>query len=479
MKKKLSIFLALILLLSTALCGCADDEEFEEDEDEELEEVQESKGDSDLKVDEETGFVIAENGQQYGCGLVAPETSQEPDENPNRSLHRSPKPIKFRPATAADGTPLGEEFYYYRNTLSDQGKKAYDQIRGGLLDGQARIEMSVPLSPEDAFYIYELVVMDGPELFYATNASSCSYNGRGVVTVLTPQYNDLVRDIQGNTQRMRSCVAKAVQDMMSLGEPLYQVKYAHDYLTHTTEYDLNTPYNQCAYSTLVNRVTVCAGYAHALQYLLQQVKIPCAYVIGNAGGPHAWSLLTLYGENYAMDVTWDDPVGASPDQYRYDYFNITDGQIGRDHHRERMSTKLPVANGTQCNYQNGFGGDCYGTDFDAVGQNPAPNPQPQPNDDWGNEPTDDGDWFDEEPGYDDGGCDDGSCGGDFDWWNLLDDSWTRDDWEEVEPNIYMIYDEETASMYVWNGCEETFYAMDEETEEVYRLNMKTGEWDLA
>ena len=69
-----------------------------------------------------------------------------------------------------------------------------------------------------------------------------------------------------------------------------------------------------------------------------------------------------------------------------------------------------------------------------------------------------------------------SSGGDYDWWCLLDDSWTEDDWEYTEDGLYMIYDEETACYYLYDEESQEFAAMDEETEEIYLLDLETGEW---
>lgn len=108
---------------------------------------------------------------------------------------------------------------------------------------------------------------------------------------------------------------------------------------------------------------VCAGYAHAFQYCMQKLGIPAAYIVGYAGEAHAWNLLQLGGEYYCMDVTWDDPLGNPPTTYYYNYFNITDAQISKDHTRDSISAQLPIANGTRYSFNAYFGGNQYGSDF--------------------------------------------------------------------------------------------------------------------
>ena len=99
--------------------------------------------------------------------------------------------------------------------------------------------------------------------------------------------------------------------------------------------------NQSVYSALVNGKTVCAGYARAFQYLLQQLGIPCYYCTGYAGEAHAWNIVALDDGYYNVDVTWDDSDGG-----RYDYFNKTDTDYADSHIRQELSVYLPPCNGS-------------------------------------------------------------------------------------------------------------------------------------
>ena len=88
--------------------------------------------------------------------------------------------------------------------------------------------------------------------------------------------------------------------------------------------------------------TVCAGYARAFQYLLQQLEIPCYYCTGNAGENHAWDIVRIGGEYYNVDVTWDDT-----EEIGYDYFNKTDAEFAPTHVRTGLSVYLPACMGTE------------------------------------------------------------------------------------------------------------------------------------
>ncbi len=54
---------------------------------------------------------------------------------------------------------------------------------------------------------------------------------------------------------------------------------------------------------------VCAGYAGAVQYLLERLDIPCIYVDGSTKGStegHAWDIVKIGQEYYYVDATNGD-----------------------------------------------------------------------------------------------------------------------------------------------------------------------------
>lgn len=51
---------------------------------------------------------------------------------------------------------------------------------------------------------------------------------------------------------------------------------------------------------------VCAGYAHAFQYLCSLGGIDCHYVSGTVNESHAWNIVELDGKNYFVDLTFCD-----------------------------------------------------------------------------------------------------------------------------------------------------------------------------
>ena len=117
-------------------------------------------------------------------------------------------------------------------------------------------------------------------------------------------------------------------------------------------------FSQSIYSVFCMDKTVCAGYAKALQYLLNLCGIECTYVTSET---HAWNLIKLEGEYYHIDVTWGDGSDTKKDKpqtdtVNYDCFCITTEELARlESHTPDNSFPIPKCTATKCNYHRRHG----------------------------------------------------------------------------------------------------------------------------
>ena len=94
-----------------------------------------------------------------------------------------------------------------------------------------------------------------------------------------------------------------------------------------------------------NGVAVCEGIAKAVKVLCDRLNIWCIIALSEANPEkgikyrHAWNVVKLNGQFYHLDVTFDNTLSRD-DIIRYDYVNLSDRQIFRDH--EPAIWKLPV-----------------------------------------------------------------------------------------------------------------------------------------
>lgn len=132
----------------------------------------------------------------------------------------------------------------------------------------------------------------------------------------------------------KKIVAKLITDKMS---DIQKEKLLHDYVASNVVYD-KTLRKYTAYEALTTGEAVCQGYTLLTYRLMQEAGIPVHIVTGTVStGLHAWNKVMLDGKWYNVDTTWD-----SQEQVAYNYFNVTDKALKRDHYWKHGA--MPAAN---------------------------------------------------------------------------------------------------------------------------------------
>ena len=131
--------------------------------------------------------------------------------------------------------------------------------------------------------------------------------------------------------KCKEIIASQINDGMTEYE---KERAIHDYIIENTDYDENcltysnwySEYADQPYGCLVDQRAICLGYATTFKLFMDMLDIECIIVKGSANSDyanHAWNLVKLEDGNwYAVDVTWDDPVGNY--LVFYNYFNVDD-----------------------------------------------------------------------------------------------------------------------------------------------------------
>jgi len=113
-----------------------------------------------------------------------------------------------------------------------------------------------------------------------------------------------------------------------------KVKVIHDYIIKRVSYD-KTLKKHTAYNALINKSSVCEGYALAAYRMFTDAGIDCRIISGTGGGGlHGWNIVKVDGKWYNIDLTWDDPMTTSGEQVlRYGYF-LKNTKDFTDHRRD-------------------------------------------------------------------------------------------------------------------------------------------------
>lgn len=178
-----------------------------------------------------------------------------------------------------------------------------------------------------------LIVYTDEQLIYAVSQG------------IDPVVSDTAPQIQEYYSKAKSIISKIITPGMT---DLQKEKAIHDYIVNNTRYDIVNyergtipPESYSPYGVLIKGVAVCEGYARATALLLNMAGIKSIVVTGEAFDGigvegHAWNIVEIDGHYYHLDTTWDDPVTPTGENWlRYDYFNLSDSEIAKDHFWDR------------------------------------------------------------------------------------------------------------------------------------------------
>lgn len=239
-----------------------------------------------------------------------------------------------------DGLIFDSTYYPYYGMLDEKGRHLYRQIYANANALQASFAPVEPIQASQLRNIFAAVYNDHPELFWMETVYNCKYRRDGQCVEINLKFNRTAEDLDQAKERFSENANAILSKAYYLANDYEKEKYIHDTLLRRLNYNLRAEMNQSAYGALVNGQTVCAGYARAFQYLLQQMGIPCYYCTGYAGENHAWNIVKLEDGYYNVDLTWDDAEGGE-----YAYFNKTDQDYADTHVRQELAVYLPSCKG--------------------------------------------------------------------------------------------------------------------------------------
>ena len=240
-------------------------------------------------------------------------------------------------------------YYPYYGLLGDEYKKLYRQIYANVVNYNTDFKPIIDINNDDISLVIESVIYDHPELFWLDNSFSYKYNNLFKCIQINLKFNNLYDDIENNKIIFESEVEKIVDLTKNATNDYDKEKIVHDYLVKNLSYDEKSINNQSAYSAIVTKNSVCAGYSKAFQYILQKINIPCYYVTGYSYGDHAWNMVKIDNSYYNVDVTWDNTGNNS-----YYYFNKSDSDFESSHTRSDLSNLLPKCYSVNLYYRESY-----------------------------------------------------------------------------------------------------------------------------
>lgn len=240
--------------------------------------------------------------------------------------------------------PLYHRYYFL---LNDSQKSLYQEVYQNALDLKTTFVPKKDIYTSDIQQAVEAVYNDHPEIFWLDTQFTYKYREDNKCVELTIKFNDTVANLEISKNAFEKATNDIISEASKLKSDYEKEKYVHDTIINNVEYVENAPMNQSAYSALVLKKSVCAGYARAFQYIMNELSIPTYFVVGYAKEDHGWNIVKLDDGYYNVDLTWDDSSLNC-----YEYFNKTDAEFNLTHRRIGLSMYLPSCNAYKYNLAN-------------------------------------------------------------------------------------------------------------------------------
>lgn len=251
---------------------------------------------------------------------------------------------------------------YAYSMLQVTEQNIYTEILYALENRIEEMELSTR-DIEEIDKIFQCVLIDHPEIFYADGYSFVKYTYGQEVRRVTFTGKYLYEEEETEKKKLMiqqsaDRILKKIPDNLSDYE---KVKKVYEEIIYNTEYSLNAKDNQNICSVFLEGASVCQGYAKAVQFLLNQLSIPTTLVVGTVenGEGHAWNMVKIDNQYYYVDATWGDASYAIEKQeemvssqlplINYDYLCITTEELCRTHSIDHV-VPLPECTAKAANY---------------------------------------------------------------------------------------------------------------------------------
>ena len=202
----------------------------------------------------------------------------------------------------------GHQEYYFKQ-LTKEEQRVYRELLKGIRAREK--EFYLTISDDDSIdRSYHAVLKDHPEIFWVHNREKIyktTYSDSDYC-IFTPGYTYTDSEID----EIQTAMEQSFQEVRALipedAGDYEKVRIDYTYVIDHTQYQTGED-DQSIAGVFWKKSAVCAGYAGAVQYLLERLDIPCIYVDGSTKGStegHAWDIVKIGQEYYYVDATNGD-----------------------------------------------------------------------------------------------------------------------------------------------------------------------------
>lgn len=223
---------------------------------------------------------------------------------------------------------------YYYHQLSPVQQEVYRRLLAGFQEFAPSIR--IPRLPGEVLStLFFQLRLDHPEIFYAVGFSCRTAPGAENFEFV-PEYMFRREKIREQQKALEARVTRLIRPVLNKPETEKEA-HIHDFILTQVRYDkLKKPYSHEVIGPLTNGVGVCEGIAKTVKLLCDALGVECIIAISGCDREngerylHAWNVVRLGKQYYHLDATFDNTL-CKYGGLRYDYYNLDDAKIFRDH----------------------------------------------------------------------------------------------------------------------------------------------------
>lgn len=232
---------------------------------------------------------------------------------------------------------IKDSYKYYYGVLSRPERVVYKQLLLAMAEFKTSCDISERLDVDAYSRVYNYLLLDNPALFFVENIAFFYIARRTTARISYTYSREKASEISNRLDRRIEQIAATCSNACDLAKE----KRVHDFLVKNVVYD--DKFNgeiHSAHTALLKSRAVCDGFSKAAKLIFDRISVKSIIITGtsdvqypssgNHTDGHSWNMVNIDGLFYHLDVTFDTNL-TSGRSIRYDYFNLSDDQIRRDH----------------------------------------------------------------------------------------------------------------------------------------------------
>lgn len=261
------------------------------------------------------------------------------------------------------------EEHFFVNQLEGYMLDAFYVAYTAYLNYEDGCSFPTGLTEDEAFAIKIYLNYDCPELvqFEGDNLYYCWENGK--VSGYELSYSRSASEFE-RMKRQTEAQLKELIAPVKNSDPERAEKYVYEEIISTCTYSAEAYHSFSAYGVLVNKVARCEGFSRTFTWAMRELDIESFVIAGGDNNDlynaHSWNVVNINGYYCEVDVTYDNVRGTDGSLFpiSYGFFNVSD-KLHRDSYElwdpfTRFGT-LPRRDVEKMNFHNQRGTYAYST----------------------------------------------------------------------------------------------------------------------